>query len=233
MKENTIKKVFNSSYEFFDKVRTGELVQRIKEVDAISGIFNPQLLSIIISVITGVLSLIKVLYLDIRMVIIYIIAFLLLLTVSCKFSNKYKEFTYELVRLNTDFSRIVNESIVGMNEIKTNNLSNLKRNSISVLNKDIYEKTKAQNSCYAFNVEIITLINVAASLSITALYAYFFCGKNITLGTYIALTQYTGLIMVPAQMISSGISMIQPIIVIIKRLSFLTELKDRMTPVQI
>ena len=127
MKENTIKKVFNSSYEFFDKVRTGELVQRIKEVDAISGVFNPQLLSIIISVITGVLSLIKVVYLDIRMVIIYIIAFLLLLTVSCKFSNKYKEFTYELVRLNTDFSRIVNESIVGMNEIKTNNLSNLKR----------------------------------------------------------------------------------------------------------
>lgn len=220
LKENTIKKVFNSSYEFFDKVRTGELVQRIKEVDAISGIFNPQLLSIIISVITGVLSLIKVVYLDIRMVIIYIIAFLLLLTVSCKFSNKYKEFTYELVRLNTDFSRIVNESIVGMNEIKTNNLSNLKRNSISVLNKDIYEKTKAQNSCYAFNVEIITLINVAASLSITALYAYFFCGKNFTLGTYIALTQYTGLIMAPAQMISSGISMIQPIIVIIKRLSF-------------
>ena len=49
LKENTIKKVFNSSYEFFDKVRTGELVQRIKEVDAISGIFNPQLLSIIIS----------------------------------------------------------------------------------------------------------------------------------------------------------------------------------------
>ena len=29
LKESTIKKVFDSSYEFFDKVRTGELVQRI------------------------------------------------------------------------------------------------------------------------------------------------------------------------------------------------------------
>lgn len=79
LKESTIKKVFDSSYEFFDKVRTGELVQRIKEVDAISGVFNPQFLTIIISFITGILSLIKVVYLDARMVMIYIIAFFLLL----------------------------------------------------------------------------------------------------------------------------------------------------------
>lgn len=220
LKESTIKKVFDSSYEFFDKVRTGELVQRIKEVDAISGIFNPQFLAIIISIITGILSLIKVVYLDARMVIIYIIAFVSLLIVSYRFSNKYKAFTYELVRLNADFSNNVNESITGMNEIKTNNLSRLKRNVISVINKEIYDKTKKQNSCYAFNAEIIALINVMTSLSITALYAYFFGDGNLTLGTYIALTQYTGLIMAPAQMASSGISMIQPIIVILKRLNF-------------
>lgn len=220
LKESTIKKVFDSSYEFFDKVRTGELVQRIKEVDAISGVFNPQFLVIIISVITGILSLIKVVYLDARMVMIYIIAFFSLLIVSYRFSNKYKTLTYELVRLNADFSRIVNESITGMNEIKTNNLSSLKRNAISVINKEIYEKTKKQNSCYAFNAEIISLINVMTSLGITALYAFFFGDGNLTLGTYIALTQYTSLIMAPAQMASSGISMIQPIIVILKRLNF-------------
>ena len=121
LKESTIKKVFDSSYEFFDKVRTGELVQRIKEVDAISGVFNPQFIAIIVSIITGILSLIKVVYLDVRMVMIYIIGFFSLLIVSYRFSNKYKVFTYELVRLNVDFSRDVNESIIGMNEIKTNN----------------------------------------------------------------------------------------------------------------
>ena len=223
LKESTIKKVFDSSYEFFDKVRTGELVQRIKEVDAISGVFNPQFIAIIVSIITGILSLIKVVYLDVRMVMIYIIGFFSLLIVSYRFSNKYKVLTYELVRLNVDFSRDVNESIIGMNEIKTNNLSSLKRNSISVINKEIYEKTKKQNSCYAFNAEIITLINVMTSLGITALYAYLFGDGNLTLGTYIALTQYTSLIMAPAQMVSSGISMIQPIIVILKRLSFFDE----------
>ena len=220
LKESTIKKVFDSSYEFFDKVRTGELVQRIKEVDAISGVFNPQFLTIIISFITGILSLIKVVYLDARMVIIYIITFFSLLIVSYRFSNKYKALTYELVRLNADFSRIVNESLTGMNEIKTNNLSSLKRNAISIVNKEIYEKTKKQNSCYAFNAEIISLINVITSLGITALYAYLFGDGNLTLGTYIALTQYTSLIIAPAQMASSGISMIQPIIVILKRLKF-------------
>lgn len=220
LKESTIKKVFDSSYDFFDKVRTGELVQRIKEVDAISGVFNPQFLVIIISVITGILSLIKVVYLDARMVVIYIIAFFSLLIVSYRFSNKYKSLTYELVKLNTDFSRIVNESITGMNEIKTNNLSNLKRNEISIINRQVYEKTKKQNSCYAFNAEIIALINVMTSICITAFYAYFFGDGNLTLGTYIALTKYTSLIIAPAQMASSGISMIQPIIVILKRLKF-------------
>lgn len=220
LKENTIKKVFDSSYEFFDKVRTGELIERINEVSTVSVMFNPQFLTILVSIITGLFSLVQVIKIDARMVLIYIVAFLVLFFVSIRFSFKYKKLTYDIVDLNAQFSKNVNESIEGMNEIKANNFAHLKRNTLSQIDQSIFDKTKEQNSCFAFNSELIGLINVVSSLSITALYAVLFRKDGLTLGTYVALMQYTSLVLAPAQMASSSISILQPIFVTLKRLDF-------------
>lgn len=220
LKESTIKKVFDSSLEFFDRISTGELIQRIKEVDAISSLFNPQFLTIIVSIITGIFALIKVAFIDIKLILIYIVAFPILLLCSYKFSVKYKSLTYELVTLNAKSSQVVNESIAGMNEIKTNNLSNLKQNRINDINDIIYKKTKKQNTLYAFNSEMLTTINLLASLSITVAYAFLFRNNRVSMGTYIELTQYTSLIMMPAQLSSSILTIIQPVLLLFKRLKF-------------
>lgn len=220
LKENVIRQVFSSPLDFFDKVGNGELVQRIKEVDGISVIFNPQLLGLIVSVFTGIIALIRVVRMDYKFVFIYLIAFPLLALLSLKFSSAYKKMTYELVALNTSYSRIIHESVAGINEVKSNNMGSSKENNLNVLNEQIYQKTKKQNTMFAFSSEAMVTINLFATCSITLVFAMFFKQKNTSVGQYIELTQYSSFILAPAQMLSSCIAIIQPIRILVQRLKF-------------
>ncbi len=220
LKENVIKKVFHSPLNFFDKVSNGELIQRIRETDAISGVFNPQLLSIIVSFGTCILAIFKVHFIDDRFLVIYLIAFPLLMFVSYQFSKKYKNLTYENVRLNTKLSQLVHESITGINEVKSNNLLDAKQFDINHLNDKIYQKTKKQNTLYAFHMELISMINLAVSISITIVFFVLFQNEHITIGQYIEITQYSSMILAPAQLVSSIVSVFQPLIILLKRLKF-------------
>lgn len=220
LKENVIKKVFHSPLNFFDKVSNGELIQRIRETDAISGVFNPQLLSIIVSFGTCILAIFKVHFIDDRFLVNYLIAFPLLMFVSYQFSKKYKNLTYENVRLNTKLSQLVHESITGINEVKSNNLLDAKQFDINHLNDKIYQKTKKQNTLYAFHMELISMINLAVSISITIVFFVLFQNEHITIGQYIEITQYSSMILAPAQLVSSIVSVFQPLIILLKRLKF-------------
>ncbi len=227
LKENVIRQVFSSPLDFFDKVGNGELIQRIKEVDGISVIFNPQLLGMIVSVFTAIIALIRVMRMDYKFIFIYLVALPLLAFVSLKFSSTYKRMTYELVALNTSYSRIIHESVAGINEVKSNNLGSFKENSLNAINEQIYQKTKRQNTVFAFSSEALVTINLLVTCSITLVFAIFFDNKNTSVGQYIELTQYSSLILAPAQMLSSCITIIQPIRVLIQRLKFFENVKHQ------
>lgn len=227
LKENVIRQVFSSPLDFFDKVGNGELVQRIKEVDGISVIFNPQLLGMIVSVFTGIIALIRVARMEYKFVFVYVIAFPLLAFLSLKFSSAYKRMTYELVALNTSYSRIIHESVAGINEVKSNNLGNSKESSLSAINEQIYQKTKKQNTMFAFSSEAMATINLLATCSITLVFAIFFDRQNTSVGQYIELTQYSALILAPAQMLSSCITIIQPMRILVQRLKFFETVKHQ------
>lgn len=220
LKENVLHKVFNSPLNFFDKVSCGELSQRIREVDAISSIFTPQLINIFVSLITFVFAIIKVLTIDYRFLFIYIIAFPVIGVISYKLSKFYKKMTYELVGLNTRSSQLVYESIAGISEIKSFNLLVSKQNEINKINAEMYEKTKKQNAIYSLSSETLSIVNTLVSISIIIVFANLFKTNLVSVGQYVELTQYTSLILAPAQLMSSTFTMIQPILILVKRMKF-------------
>lgn len=220
LKETTIKKVFNSPMNFFDGVSNGELVQRIKEIDAISSLFNPQLLTMIVSIGTCVIALIKMIYIDYRFLFVYASIFPMLTFVSYKFSNKYKALTHELVFLTTNYSQIIHESISGINELKSNNLATKKQNKLNQINNEIYYKTKRQNTIFAFNSELLIIINLISSIGIVFIFSILFKKGDLSIGHYTEITQYSAMILAPAQMFSSFLTIIQPMRVLLERLKF-------------
>jgi ATP-binding cassette subfamily B protein len=220
LKETIIKKVFRSPLNFFDQVGTGELVSRIKEVDAVASLFNPQFLNIMAYVITAIFAIIQVASIDYRLIGVYLVAFPVLLIFSYRFSKKYKNLTYDLIMLNTQVNQMVHESISGISEIKSNNLVWAKQNDVNKIHDEIYQKTKKQNTLFAFNTEILALINVLASLGITVVFCFLFKENKVSMGTYIEITQYGALILAPAQLASSILMMVQPILILRKRIKF-------------
>lgn len=220
LKEKVINKVFHSPMNFFDKVSCGELVQRIKEVDAISSVFTPQVMILIISIFTAIYALFMIIRINVIFLLIYIVAIPIISIISYKLSVYYRKKTHEIVLLNAKSSQVVHESISGINEVKSLNNVEARQNTINQLNKEIYSKSKHQNKIFSANLEVLKLINVFVSVALILLYSMLLSGDKVTIGEYIELTQYSALILAPAQQSSSFLTMIQPIIILLKRLTF-------------
>lgn len=220
IKERVIHKIFNAPLNFFDRISKGELMERVKEVDALSSIFTPQILSIVVTMITAVIAIVRMCLLDWRYLIVYVIALPLLSLVSFKLSVSYKEKMRELITLNTQTSKLMYEGFSGISELKSFNMVLKRQDEINKLNTEIYQKTKQQNAIFSLNAEIINLINICVSVVITLMFANFFDKKGCSIGQYVQITNYSSLILAPAQMSATVLTMIQPIILIIKRLKF-------------
>jgi len=140
--------------------------------------------------------------------------------ISYKFSSKYKALTHELVFLTTNYSQIIHESISGINELKSNNLAIKKQNKLNQINNEIYYKTKRQNTIFAFNSELLTTINLLSSIGIVFIFSILFKKGELSIGQYTEITQYSAMILAPAQMFSSFLTIIQPMRVLLERLKF-------------
>ncbi|EHJ01702.1 Xenobiotic-transporting ATPase [Clostridium sp. DL-VIII] len=227
LKKKVVLKVFNSPLNFFDKISNGELSQRINEVDSISSLFTPQLTNIIVSIISSIFAIIMSIRISLSFVIIYILAFPIIAVASYRFSKKYKAETIELINLQTKSNQVMLESISGINEVKGFNLSSLKLNQINNINKEIYLKERRQNTFFSINSEMLTLINVLVTVSITIIFTVLFSNEKVSLGQYLEITQYTSLALTPAQLASMIYTLYQPASILKKRLEFFNSVQQQ------
>lgn len=227
IKETIIRKIFNSPMNFFDNISKGELMERVREIDALSSIFNPQILSVVITTITAIIALFRVVMIDWRYLVVYVIAVPLLILVSYRLSLSYKNKMKELIVLNTQASNLMYEGFSGISELKSFNMLLKRQEEINELNRQIYEKTKNQNAVFSLSTELIAIINMCVSVIITLLFAMFFSDRPYSIGQYVQLTNYSSLILAPAQMSATVLTMIQPVRLIIKRLKYFDSFEEQ------
>lgn len=227
IKETIIRKIFNSPMNFFDNISKGELMERVREIDALSSIFTPQILSVVITTITAVIALFRMAMIDLRYLVVYVVAVPLLILVSFKLSSSYKNKMKELIALNSQTSKLMYEGFSGISELKSFNMLLKRQEEINQLNSQIYEKTKKQNAVFSLSTELIAIINICVSVIITLLFAVFFTDKTYSIGQYVQLTNYSSLILAPAQMSATVLTMIQPVRLIVKRLKFFDSFEEQ------
>ncbi|WHE06133.1 ABC transporter ATP-binding protein [Thermoanaerobacterium thermosaccharolyticum] len=220
IKENVIRKILNSPMNFFDNVSKGELMERVKEIDALSSIFTPQILLVVITIITAIIATVRMIMIDWRFILVYVIALPLLTLVSFKLSSSYKNKTKELIFLNTQASKLMYEGFSGISELKSFNMLLKRQEEINSINSQIYEKAKKQNAIFSLSTELIAVINICVSVTITLLFDNFFTKGTYSIGQYVQITNYSSLILAPAQMSVTVLTMIQPVRLIIKRLKY-------------
>ncbi len=226
-KEKYINKTLKFSMNFFDRMDSGELSERIKEIDNISLIFTPTILSIITTVISAIGAIIIIANINPLFLLIYLIFIPVIGYISIMTAKKYYGLVYETAQLRSELGGKMQESFQGIAEIKSLNLIKEKTDSINLLNKKLYKNNLKQNITFTKSSEAISIINIVASIIATLICVNMYDKKQITAGDYVAILQYSGIILAPAQMMSSIYMTFQPVLATLKRLEFFSVVKEQ------
>lgn len=217
-KKNLIGRIFRFPLPFFDSKSSGELTQRVHEVDQLTVFFSPTFLHIFTGLISSIGGLVVVLRIEPSLLLFYLPAIPILGFLSYTLARKIQGSLMKTAEMASHSSGMVQESIQGIAEIKSLDLSDNKEKQIHEINSSIYKNTLWQNLFIAGGNEIIGLLNILLSLGITVLCASTIINRNMTLGEYVAITQYTSIIIAPAQLVASAYISLQPGVVALKRM---------------
>jgi ABC-type bacteriocin/lantibiotic exporter with double-glycine peptidase domain len=217
LKRQAIQRIFKFSMSYFDKINSGELSQRIREIDGLSVFFSPTFLHIVVSIFSCVGGLITVLKIHPLIILFYIPIIPLVGFVSYKIASTYQNSLMKTIEMEGQASGLVQESIQGIAEVKSLNIQDKKEVEINEINSNVYKRTLWQNLFVSASSEILSFINIVLSTGITVLSASLIINKQMSIGDYFAVIQYTTLILAPAQLVSSAYISLQPGIACMKR----------------
>ncbi len=217
LKRQVIQRIFKFPMSYFDEINSGELSQRIREIDGLSVFFSPTFLHIVVSIFSCAGGLIAVFKIHPLIILFYIPIIPLVGFISYKIASTYQNSLMKTIEMEGQASGLVQESIQGIAEVKSLNIQEKKETEINEINSDIYKRTLWQNLFISASSEILTFINILLSTGITVLSASLIINKQMSIGDYFAVIQYTTLILAPAQLVSSAYISLQPGIACMKR----------------
>lgn len=226
-KEKYINKILKFPMKFFDQNNGGELSERIKEIDNISLIFTPAILNIVATIFAAIGGGVIIVKSNPFFLLLYLMFIPIISIVSVKTAKKYYGLVYETAQLRSNLGSKMQESFQGIAEIKSLNLIKEKTDDINVLNEILYKNNLKQTICFTKSSEIISIINVVVSAIVTLICVDMYGKGEITPGDYIAILQYSGIILAPAKMMSTIYTTFQPVFATLKRLEYFNVVKEQ------
>lgn len=187
---NTYKKALNLPAVAYEKMSSGEILNRMTyDADTLSFTFS-RLLRAISSLVS---SLIVIIYIFINSYIIgleiLLIVFILFLIIK-KYSPKLKNIHKERKEKQDKFTSLINESVRGIREIKTLGIKNNLINNAIELIKDIYKKSEEELDIQkSFNIKTSFLKSVL-ECGVFATCVILLYYNKISLTFFIAMTYY-------------------------------------------
>ncbi|WP_416150214.1 ABC transporter ATP-binding protein [Salipaludibacillus sp. HK11] len=220
---------------YFDKNKKGYLLSRIDEADSLSILFS----SVIFNFLSALITALGAFYFIINkssilggITLIFIPVFYVL---THKSLNKIHLSSKELFELTALTKGKIQESIEGIHELK--HLNNEEKTYIDLSNQinDISAKTIKRGKLTALGTEAITFTTNISQVLITLVICIFIVRGNLSVGDYVALTQYILMAYAPVQLLASFSITIQPGIVALQRISSVLEeeLENRSSGIEI
>lgn len=220
IKKKLMLRVFKFNLSFFDKISSGELSERIREVDNIAGMFNPMLINVIVTFISAIGGVVIVWNIEKKFLFFYLCIMPIIAFISYRTAKKYRNNLIEMAQMRGVVSGKLHENILGITELKSMNIAQNRANEINAINAAIYKKSFETNLFYSISSESINVLTLVMSIVITLVCVKLYSKNYLSIGDYVALVQYTTMILAPAQMLSTIYSTLQPVITTFKRLHF-------------
>ncbi|WP_191992214.1 ABC transporter ATP-binding protein [Peribacillus tepidiphilus] len=208
---------------YFDKHKKGYLLSRIDETNSLSVFFSSAIFDLISASITALGAFSFIFYKNMLLAfvtLIFLPIFYFLTKISLK---KISLSSKELFEVTASVKGKIQESIEGIQELK--HLNN-EDNTAMVLSHKITEissKTVENGKFAAMGSESIAFLMNISQVCITLTIGIFIINDQLTIGDYVALTQYSLLLFAPIQLLATFSMTIQPGIIALQRVNEILE----------
>ncbi len=225
IKRDVFEHIMYLPLEFYEKHKTGYILKKITEVDSVSFVFSSTTANFVTSIIAFIGASIIMCSINMKLYLVAVICMPLYYFISNHVSKIIRRQSFDLLEANASAQGFYHESINGIQLIKELNAEEIKLKNINDHIDKIVNKSIAQTKSTSIGIETLVLITKLLSVVFMIIIGIYITEGMLTVGDYVALSQYLVLIYSPVQLLSNMNISIQPSIAAFKRLKPILEMK--------
>lgn len=219
LKDEIYNKLLNLDISFFNENESGYINSRIQEINSIDSLFSVQTLRIVSGVIQFLFSSVIIMTMSAKFLLISLIPIPILFILTNKSTHIIKKQIETSLNCSANYSSKINQSILGMETIKTHDLEEREKKKIGIFNNNVINSVKKRSKLFNKYTGTMNLLNYILVTMTYILGGIFFIQNDITVGEFISISQYIGKVYEPIFTYSNTILILQPAIVSLKRVS--------------
>ncbi len=212
-------KLLRLPYSFFDNQQTGYVLSRIGETSGLSALFSDSLINLVVGVLEFVFSLVVLIKLNSKLTLVALSFLPFYFLAGRYFGNVLRGNNIALLEKNAAFSRKIQESLLGVEVIKTFSAEDRETQNINTNLDDIRTTSIKNGYILSASSGAISLIGTLGGLIVLWYSGISIVQGSLTIGTYIAFGGYLSKIYGPTLSVAiAGISL-QPALLALNRTS--------------
>ncbi len=226
LKDEIYSRILTLDMTFFNNNESGYINARMNEINSIDTLFSSQTLNILSSIIQFVFAAAVVISINWQFMAIMAIPIPIFFLIIKKTTKIVQEQIKKSLDSSAHYSGKINQSISGMENIKTHSLEDSEKKKIEQYNSKMMKNSKKQSNTFNGFSGAISSLTYILTVFTYIVGGWIFISGKITLGEFMAISAYVGKIYQPVFTYCSTILILQPAIISLKRVGkfFFSEL---------
>jgi len=218
VKEEALRRLLRMPLEFFDKQKSGYLVNRLNEVDTLGGLFSPTIFQFFSSLIQFAGAIGVMVAISGRITGVALIFLPLFYFVTRMMSRRLKKTSQMLMETSATMRGNLQEAVAGVPELKQFTAEDQKAREIMKQFADVATQRVRQSLSMGAGTQSLGFLTSVAGILVLVLAGVYIAHGQLSIGDYVALAGYAGKLFVPVQLFGSFSLTLQPVLVALARL---------------
>ncbi|ADU93052.1 ABC transporter ATP-binding protein [Geobacillus sp. Y412MC52] len=219
VKNEIIQKILKMPVSFFDKQSTAYILSRLNEVNSLSSIFTPTVFNFLSSTISMIGALMYILSKSIEIFVACVSFIPVVYIISNTSITSLNRYSREMLEATANTNNKIHSALEGIIALKELNEEEHMNQSITKEVNQLALKTIHQSKTASKSSQMLNVMVLVVQTLIIGIIGFFITNKKLTIGDYVSMTQYVGMIYSPLIMLQSFKLSIQPTIAAISRIN--------------
>ncbi|KPC97809.1 ABC transporter ATP-binding protein [Geobacillus thermocatenulatus] len=219
VKNEIIQKILKMPVSFFDNQSTAYILSRLNEVNSLSSIFTPTVFNFLSSTISMIGALMYILSKSIEIFVACVSFIPVVYIISNTSITSLNRYSREMLEATANTNNKIHSALEGIIALKELNEEEHMNQSITKEVNQLALKTIHQSKTASKSSQMLNVMVLVVQTLIIGIIGFFITNKKLTIGDYVSMTQYVGMIYSPLIMLQSFKLSIQPAIAAISRIN--------------